>query len=69
MQTILVIEDDPVIREELAFLLNNEGYQAWPVTDFEIIPEQIHAVRPDLVLLNFCPTGWPARGKSSRGLI
>ena len=40
MQTIMIIEDDPVIREEMSFLLENENYQALPVSDFETIPGQ-----------------------------
>lgn len=34
MKKILIIEDDPVIREELALLLANEGYRTEAVTDF-----------------------------------
>jgi len=58
MQTIMVIEDDPVIREELSFLLKNEGYQVCPVLDFETITEQVRDVRPDLILLDL---GLPGR--------
>ena len=58
MQTIMIIEDDPVIREELSFLLENENYQALPVSDFETIPEQVRSAHPDLVLLDL---GLPGR--------
>ncbi len=58
MQTIMIVEDDPVIREELAFLLGNENYRALPVTDFETILEQVRSVCPDLVLLDL---GLPER--------
>ena len=58
MQTIMIIEDDPVIREELSFLLENENYQALPVSDFETIPEQVRSACPDLVLLDL---GLPGR--------
>ena len=58
MQTIMIIEDDPVIREELTFLLENENYQALSVSDFETIPEQVRAAYPDLVLLDL---GLPER--------
>ena len=30
MQKIMIIEDDPLIREELSLLLENEGYRASP---------------------------------------
>ena len=58
MQTIMIIEDDPVIREELTFLLENEDYQALPVSDFETIPEQVGSACPNLVLLDL---GLPER--------
>lgn len=58
MQTIMIVEDDPVIREELAFLLENENYRVLPVADFEVFPEQVYAARPDLVLLDL---GLPGR--------
>ena len=54
----MIVEDDPVIREELAFLLENENYQALPVSDFETVPEQVRSSRPDLVLLDL---GLPGR--------
>lgn len=58
MQTIMIVEDDAVIREELAFLLENESYQVLPVTEFESIPEQVRSASPDLVLLDL---GLPGR--------
>ncbi len=58
MQTIMIVEDDPVIREELAFLLKNENYQVLTVTDFETFPEQVYSSYPDLVLLDL---GLPGR--------
>lgn len=58
MQTIMIVEDDPVIREELAFLLGNENYRGLPVTDFETILEQVRTTCPDLVLLDL---GLPGR--------
>lgn len=58
MRTIMIVEDDPVIREELTFLLENENYQVFPVSDFETVPEQARSARPDLVLLDL---GLPER--------
>lgn len=58
MQTIMIVEDDPVIREELTFLLENENYQVITVSDFETVTEQVCAARPDLVLLDL---GLPER--------
>ena len=58
MQTIMIVEDDPVIREELTFLLENENYQVLPLSDFETVPEQARSACPDLVLLDL---GLPER--------
>lgn len=58
MQKIMIIEDDPAVREELALLLGNEGYQVLPVTDFGAVAEQVRAAGADLVLLDL---GLPGR--------
>lgn len=58
MKKILIVEDDPVIREELALLLTNEGYRAETVTDFTAVAGQALAAEPDLVLLDL---GLPGR--------
>lgn len=52
MPKIMIIEDDPAIREELALLLVNEGYQTAAVTDFAGVPEQVRRAAPDLILLD-----------------
>lgn len=58
MQTIMVIEDEQTIREELTVLLRNEGYRVQMVNEFEAIPEQVASIRPDLVILDL---GLPGR--------
>ena len=58
MDKIIIIEDDPAIREELALLLKNEGYQATAVTDFSDVPRQVLAAAPGLILLDL---GLPGR--------
>lgn len=52
MPKIMIIEDDPAIRDELAVLLENEGYQPLPVTDFDSVPVQAAQAYPDLILLD-----------------
>ena len=52
MQKIMIIEDDPAIREELALLLKNEGYTPLMVTEFTDVPGQAAQERPDLILLD-----------------
>ena len=52
MQKIMIVEDDPVIREELALLLENEGYRALPVEQFADVVGEARRAEPDLVLLD-----------------
>ncbi len=52
MQKIMIIEDEPAVRQELALLLQNEGWQAIPVEHFHDIPGQAASLRPDLILLD-----------------
>ena len=52
MPKIMIIEDDPAIREELALLLKNEGYTPLMVTEFTDVPGQAVRERPDLILLD-----------------
>lgn len=52
MQKIMIIEDDSAIRDELALLLENEGYQPLLVTDFDSVSDQAVQAYPDLILLD-----------------
>lgn len=52
MQKIMIIEDDPAIRDELVLILTNEGYSALAITDFLRVLEQIRNSNPDLILLD-----------------
>ena len=58
MQKIMVIEDDTAIQEELALLLENEGFTPLVVTNFTDILGQAVLERPDLILLDI---GLPRR--------
>ncbi len=58
MQKIMIVEDDPAIRDELTLLLGNEGYMAVPVIDFAQVPAQVERAAPDLILLDL---GLPGR--------
>ena len=58
MQQIMIIEDDPSIREELKLILENEGYHPLPVEDFTDIAGQATQHCPDLILLDI---GLPGR--------
>ena len=52
MPRIMIIEDDPAIREELALLLENEGYTALVIKRFTDIPAQAAQEHPNLILLD-----------------
>ena len=58
MPKIMIIEDDKTVRDELALLLKNEGYQPIAVTVFENILTQVSELNPDLILLDL---GLPGR--------
>ena len=58
MLKIMIIEDDPAIREELTLLLKNEGYTPLAITEFTDVPGQAARERPDLILLDI---GLPGR--------
>lgn len=58
MAKIMIIEDEQAIRQELEFLLHNEGYQVAALTDFTDVVTAIGAEQPDLLLLDI---GLPGR--------
>lgn len=45
MPKIMIIEDDPAIREELGLLLENEGYRTAAVADFLTCPDRFRGRR------------------------
>ena len=49
---ILIIEDDHVIRTELATLLDGNGYETSAVTDFSATTQTVKSVQPHLILLD-----------------
>ncbi len=52
MSKIYIVEDDKAIRDELAELLRNSGYEAECLTDFSNSKSEILAARPDLILMD-----------------
>lgn len=52
MPKIMIIEDDPAIREELTLLLENEGYTTLVIKRFTDIPAQAAQEHPSLILLD-----------------
>ncbi|MBO4524670.1 MAG: response regulator transcription factor [Ruminococcus sp.] len=52
MNKIYIVEDDKSIREELAELLRNSGYEAEYLTDFSNSKADILSAHPDLILMD-----------------
>lgn len=52
MRRLLVVEDDPAIREGLCALLSRNGYEPASIDDFGDVAAQILDAAPDLVLLD-----------------
>lgn len=52
MSKIFIVEDDRSIREELAELLRNSGYEAEYLTDFSNSKTRILSAKPDLILMD-----------------
>ena len=52
MNKIFIVEDDRSIREELAELLRNSGYEAEYLTEFTNSKAKILAAKPDLILMD-----------------
>lgn len=52
METILVVEDEPVLLETLEYNLNREGYRVVTATDGWGAVETARQERPDLVILD-----------------
>jgi len=51
-RTILVVDDEPTLRETLVEALESEGYRAIPAADGREALARFRAERPDLVLLD-----------------
>ena len=51
-QKILMIEDDPLIRNELDTLLQSNGYETAAPDEFSDVTGQIKAEQPHLILLD-----------------
>ncbi|MGG5318847.1 hypothetical protein IGI49_004048 [Enterococcus sp. AZ071] len=49
---IMIIEDEPKIREELAALLRNSLYEVVAIEKFEAVALQVQQLAPDLILLD-----------------
>lgn len=58
MSRILIIEDDPLMREELSILLEKEGYQTYTTTNFKNSYQDVISFNPHLILLDINLDGY-----------
>ncbi|WP_341349154.1 response regulator transcription factor [Clostridium tunisiense] len=52
VKRIVIVEDEQLMREELVYILEKEGYETYCITSFLKVTEQIFIASPDLVLLD-----------------
>ncbi|HEU0037502.1 MAG TPA: response regulator [Kofleriaceae bacterium] len=58
---VLVVDDEPMVRETLGQVLSEEGYVVDLAVDGETALERVHAVRPDAILLDLMMPGMNGR--------
>lgn len=52
MKSIVIAEDECLMREELSELLKTAGYETILITDFTCVTDQVLQISPDLLLLD-----------------
>lgn len=52
VKKIVIVEDEIFMREELQYILENEGYETYSITNFLNTIEEVISSSPDLVLLD-----------------
>lgn len=58
---MLVVDDEPMVRETLGQVLTDEGYVVDLAVDGESALERVHAARPDAILLDLMMPGMNGR--------
>jgi DNA-binding response OmpR family regulator len=58
---ILVVDDEPMVRETLGQVLTEEGYVVDVAVDGEDALDRVHAARPDVILLDLMMPGMNGR--------
>lgn len=58
---VLVVDDEPMVRETLGQVLSDEGYVVDLAVDGETALERVHAARPDAILLDLLMPGMNGR--------
>lgn len=58
---VLVVDDEPMVRETLGHVLEDEGYVVDLAVDGETALERVHEARPDAILLDLMMPGMNGR--------
>jgi DNA-binding response OmpR family regulator len=58
---VLIVDDEPMVRETLGQVLTNEGYVVDLAVDGETALDRVHASRPDAILLDLMMPGMNGR--------
>ena len=61
MKTVLVVDDEPVLRTIVREILHEEGYAVIEAADGRVVPEIMARDRPDLVLMDVMMPGVDGR--------
>lgn len=56
-KTVLIVDDEPAIRQVLSFTLSGEGYELFEAADADAALAVIEQARPDLILLDWMLPG------------
>jgi DNA-binding response OmpR family regulator len=55
--TVLVVDDEPIVREVVVRYLRSEGYRTLEAADGDVACELVERERPDLVVLDLMLPG------------
>lgn len=52
MKSVAIVEDEPMVREELSNMLTKACYKVYEICSFDNVVQQLISIAPDLVLLD-----------------
>jgi DNA-binding response OmpR family regulator len=61
MKTILVVDDEPDVRDTVKMILEKRGYRVITAVDGDDCLSRLHETNPDLILLDIMMPGTPVK--------
>lgn len=58
-KTILVVDDEPDVRDSVKMILNANGYEVATAVDGDDCLQKVREIKPDLILLDIMMPGTP----------